>query len=203
MRELREAIDALTEETDPLRVRLVGEIWVLMEPYANLGLEEFLGTRSDLRVWVDREVSPRHWVDLHLLRLPRARRREGELMRAAWPYLREPVGGHGLETVGQTVLARPEGDGRCDPSLSLHLHAGDRRSKHPGPGAGELDVPLLTIIASEQTGEAGVETRVEAFLELLAQRRSRTSGLSRKGEDRRAKLLCGHRRGQCGAPSWC
>ena len=97
LRELREAIYSLKEEADPLRVRLVGEIWVLMEPYANLGLEEFLGSRPDLRIWVDWEVSPRHWVDLHLLRLPRARRREGELMEAAWPYLRESVGGHGLE----------------------------------------------------------------------------------------------------------
>ena len=58
LRELREAIYSLKEEADPLRVRLVGEIWVLMEPYANLGLEEFLGSRPDLRIWVDREVSP-------------------------------------------------------------------------------------------------------------------------------------------------
>ncbi|MGI6559338.1 MAG: acyl-CoA dehydratase activase-related protein [Limnochordia bacterium] len=177
LRELREAIYSLKEEADPLRVRLVGEIWVLMEPYANLGLEEFLGSRPDLRIWVDREVSPRHWVDLHLLRLPRARRREGELMEAAWPYLRESVGGHGLETVGQTILAPSEGmDGvihlypfTCMPEIVAQniLVQGTRA----------LDIPLLTIIASEQTGEAGVETRIEAFLELLAERRSRQLAL--------------------------
>ena len=155
LRELREAIYSLKEEADPLRVRLVGEIWVLMEPYANLGLEEFLGSRPDLRIWVDREVSPRHWVDLHLLRLPRARRREGELMEAAWPYLRESVGGHGLETVGQTILAPSEGmDGvihlypfTCMPEIVAQniLVQGTRA----------LDIPLLTIIASEQTGRQG------------------------------------------------
>jgi predicted nucleotide-binding protein (sugar kinase/HSP70/actin superfamily) len=44
-------------------------------------------------------------------------------------------------------------------------------------GTRALDIPLLTIIASEQTGEAGVETRIEAFLELLAERRSRQLAL--------------------------
>lgn len=177
LRDLRQAVRTLKEEeTDPLRVRLVGEIWVLMEPYANLGLEQFLGSRPDLRVWVDREVSPRHWVDLHLLHLPKARRRQRELERASLPYLRESVGGHGLETVGQTVLAGPEGmDGvihlypfTCMPEIvaqNILVH-----------GARELDIPLLTVISSEQTGEAGVETRVEAFLDLLEERRVKGSG---------------------------
>ena len=98
-------------------------------------------------------------------------------MEAAWPYLRESVGGHGLETVGQTILAPSEGmDGvihlypfTCMPEIVAQniLVQGTRA----------LDIPLLTIIASEQTGEAGVETRIEAFLELLAERRSRQLAL--------------------------
>ncbi|MGI6036980.1 MAG: acyl-CoA dehydratase activase-related protein, partial [Limnochordia bacterium] len=58
-REFRQQVQDLYDpHIDPLRVRLVGEIWVLMEPYANLDMEKLLGNRDDVRVWVHREVGP-------------------------------------------------------------------------------------------------------------------------------------------------
>jgi predicted nucleotide-binding protein (sugar kinase/HSP70/actin superfamily) len=38
----------------------------------------------------------------------------------------------------------------------------------------QLDIPILTLIISDQTGEAGMETRLEAFLDLLLERRFET-----------------------------
>ncbi len=35
----------------------------------------------------------------------------------------------------------------------------------------DLDIPVLTYIVSEQTGEAGMETRLESFVDLLDERR--------------------------------
>ncbi|MGI6038141.1 MAG: hypothetical protein ACOYD6_07965, partial [Limnochordia bacterium] len=171
-REFRQEVQDLYDpHIDPLRVRLVGEIWVLMEPYANLDMEKLLGNRDDVRVWVHREVGPGAWVEYNLLRHPRALRRQKYLTRLAAPYLREHVGGHGLETIGLTVAAPQEGmDGvihlfpfTCMPEIvaqNILVQVSN-----------QLDLPVLTYIASEQTGEAGLETRLEAFLDLLLERR--------------------------------
>jgi activator of 2-hydroxyglutaryl-CoA dehydratase len=49
----------------------------------------------------------------------------------------------------------------------------------------ELDIPVLTIFIDEQTGKAGVETRLEAFMDLLWQkkkRRQRLNGIKKSFE---------------------
>jgi predicted nucleotide-binding protein (sugar kinase/HSP70/actin superfamily) len=37
----------------------------------------------------------------------------------------------------------------------------------------DLDIPILTLIIDEHTAPGGVETRLEAFIDLLERRRSR------------------------------
>jgi len=103
--------------------------------------------------------------------------REAQAVRAAYPYLREEVGGHGQMSVGETVLAKEEAcDGvvhlfpfTCMPEIvaqNILVKASD-----------DLDVPTLTVIVSEQTGEAGLQTRVEAFLDILEERRRGKHGV--------------------------
>jgi predicted nucleotide-binding protein (sugar kinase/HSP70/actin superfamily) len=41
----------------------------------------------------------------------------------------------------------------------------------------EYGIPVLTLFIDEQTGAAGVQTRLEAFVDLMEQRRSRDLGL--------------------------
>ncbi|MHB1190945.1 MAG: acyl-CoA dehydratase activase-related protein, partial [Armatimonadota bacterium] len=170
-RDFREAAaEVETEETRPLVVRIVGEIWVVLEHSANLEIEEALGGDT-LRVEVQRELSATHWFREHVLRDPRLAGRRREVIRAAEPYLSEAVGGHGQESVGETVLAAREGvDGvvhifpfTCMPEI-VAQNILVRVSE-------DLDIPVLTFIVSEQTGEAGMETRIEAFLDMLEERR--------------------------------
>jgi predicted nucleotide-binding protein (sugar kinase/HSP70/actin superfamily) len=81
------------------------------------------------------------------------------------------IGGHAQETVGNTILYANKGyDGviqiyplTCMPEIVAEsiLPAVQR----------DFDIPVLTLIIDELTGEAGYMTRVEAFTDLLVQRK--------------------------------
>lgn len=171
-REFLEAAAAIeTEETDPLRIRILGEIWVVLESGATRDVECWLGMREHPRVWVDRELSTTNWFGTHVILSRPLMRREHAILDAARPWLRYKVGGHGQLTTGLTALAPHEGiDGvlhvfpfTCMPEIiaqNIMVRMSD-----------ELDIPILTYIVSEQTGEAGMQTRLESFLDLLEERR--------------------------------
>ncbi|NHM27911.1 CoA protein activase [Desulfofundulus sp. TPOSR] len=152
-----------------LRVGIVGEIFTLLESFANHDLERKLGY---LGVQADRSIYLSEWINDHLfLGLVRGLRSRREACRAAPPYLNHFVGGHGQETVGSTVIYARQGyDGviqllpfTCMPEIVAH-------SVLPGLSS-ELDIPTLTITVDEQSGEAGLVTRLEAFVDLLARKR--------------------------------
>ncbi|MGQ9497330.1 MAG: acyl-CoA dehydratase activase-related protein [Desulfotomaculales bacterium] len=172
MREFREQADSIeTEDTNPVRVRVLGEIWVVLEAYVNMQIERLLGSSADPRVWVDREISCTTWFHQHIFPTREAVQRRQEIKEAAAPYLGVEVGGHGQISVGLTALAKREGiDGvihlmpfTCMPEI-VAQNIIVRISQ-------ELDIPVLTFIITDQTGEAGFETRVEAFLDILKDRR--------------------------------
>lgn len=157
-------------EREMLRIGIVGEIYTLLEPFVNLDLERRLGRMG---VEVDRCLYLSEWVNDHLLsgRVKGLRSRK-DACRAAAPYLKHFVGGHGQETVGNTILyARAGYDGviqvfpfTCMPEIVAQsiLPAVSR----------ELGIPVLTLTVDEQTGEAGMVTRLEAFVDLLERRRA-------------------------------
>ncbi|MEW5899167.1 MAG: hypothetical protein AB1652_08360, partial [Bacillota bacterium] len=162
---------ALPEERiTPLRVRIVGEFYAVIENFANQNIEEFLASRPGLRVQVERDMTASGWFDLHVLRKKLSVRRFQETIRTAAPYLPLSVGGHGQESIGEVILAKEEGvDGiihlfpfTCMPEIvsqSILIPLCER-----------LDLPLLSLVVSEQTGTAGLQTRLEAFLEVLLER---------------------------------
>ncbi len=171
-REFKEAVSAIEiEDTDPIRVRIVGEIWVVLEHFVNQEIEKILASQESIRVEVDRELSATHWFRQNVLSDPALKSRERQIIHAATRFLTEEVGGHGQESIGATVLAHEEGcDGvvhifpfTCMPEIvaqNILVEVSD-----------VLDIPVLTYIISEQMGEAGIQTRIEAFLDVLEERR--------------------------------
>lgn len=153
-------------ERRPYRVALVGEIYMLLEPFASLNIQRQLG---ELGAAVDKTLYLSEWVREHIvlggLHLPHGRK----VAKAAKPYLNHFVGGHGLETIGHTVLAAHQGfDGvvqllpfTCMPEIVAE-------SILPVINH-ERGIPVLTLVLDEQSGEAGVQTRLEAFIDLVAQ----------------------------------
>lgn len=155
-------------ERDVLRIGLVGEIYMLLEPYANLQVEKVLG---DMGVEVERSIYISQWIKEHLVLASLYVPGRSKVQKAASPYLDHFVGGHGRETVGETVLFAKRGfDGvihilpfTCAPEIVA-------QSILPTVSR-ETGVPVISFSLDEQSGEAGFITRLEAFLDLLWQRR--------------------------------
>ncbi len=152
----------------PLKIGLVGEIYTLMEPASNLQVEKRLGR---LGVEVRKSVSLPQWVNDHLLggvlKVGSCR----EAIQCSSPYLNDWVGGHGRETVGYTVLLARQGfDGAiqvgpltCMPEIVAQSVLG-KVSQVEG-------MPVMTMYFDEQSAEAGVQTRLEAFVDMVRRRK--------------------------------
>lgn len=92
-----------------LRVGVVGEFYILLEPFVNFGIEEYLGNRE---VVVDRSVYVTDWVGPSKDN-PVSNHAYEEIERAAAPYLAHSVGGEGQASVGHTVIYGREEIGRA------------------------------------------------------------------------------------------
>lgn len=157
----------------PLRVRLIGEIYAVLEGFVNNQLARYLGTMDGIRIEIERSISATGWLHHNVLHHPASLWRHYRVSRAAAPYLPEPVGGHGQESIGLTALApREEVDGivhlwpfTCMPEI-IAQNILTRVAR-------EKDIPVLTVIVNEQSGEAGLHTRLESFAHILQERRLR------------------------------
>ncbi len=151
---------------DLIKIKLVGEFYVALEPFVNHNIEEKLGY---LGVEVERGVSVQPWVTsaLNLNFLKGGQKKEGPVEKAARPYLPHSVGGEGQPTVGNVVLASERGlDGAIQviPFTCMPEIVAETVVKKVSE---DLDFPVLTLIYDEQTGEEGLVTRLEAFVDLL------------------------------------
>jgi predicted nucleotide-binding protein (sugar kinase/HSP70/actin superfamily) len=170
---LREGLQILAavpinREKEVLRIGIVGEVYMLVEPYANLQVEKVLG---EMGVEVDRSIYISHWIKEHLVLSSLGIKGSKETKKAAAPYLNHFVGGHGWESIGDTVrYARKGYDGvvhilpfTCTPEIVA-------QSILPTVSRQE-GIPVMTFSMDEQSGSAGFVTRLEAFIDLLSQRR--------------------------------
>lgn len=152
------------EDIDPVKIGIVGEIYVLMEPFSNLEIEEMLG---DLGVYVERSMFlSSYTVDNAILDIfHMAGEKDAKL--AAKPYFNEMCGGHGRESVGNSVLFAKRGfDGIIHLSPFTCIPEIVAKSILPTV-CKEHGLGFMTISLDEQTGKEGLRTRVEAFVDLL------------------------------------
>lgn len=172
VRAFQEELQSIPEEGfAPLRVKIVGEIYTVLESFVNQEIERFLASRPGLRVEVVRDLTATQWFDLNVLHKKSALEHYHRVITAAAPYLNIPVGGHGQESVGELVLAKQEGFDGVIHLLPFTCMPETVAQNIMVPLSEKLDLPFLSLIINEQTGTAGWETRLEAFLEVLAERR--------------------------------
>jgi predicted nucleotide-binding protein (sugar kinase/HSP70/actin superfamily) len=148
---------------NPLKIGIIGEIYVVLEPFANHDIEKILG---EMGVYVHRSIFLTNWTrDNALIN------REGDIRSAAIPYINQLVGGHGQNSAGETVLyARHGFDGVVQLAPFTCIPEIVAKSIMPAISA-DMGIPVLTLFLDEMTGRAGIETRLEAFADLLQQRR--------------------------------
>ncbi len=170
-KESREAFASLPvrEDNDLLRVKIVGELYVLLEPSLNFDLVRRLGSEHKVEAqpvlstyrWL---LSPL-WLDpiLHISS-SRARR----ISRAYLPYI---LGGEEHMTIGGTLDASREGyDGVIHAYPLTCMPENICRTILPHISSKE-DMPLLNLCFDEHTSTVGTATRLEAFVDMLRSRR--------------------------------
>jgi predicted nucleotide-binding protein (sugar kinase/HSP70/actin superfamily) len=153
---------------DPVKVGIVGEVYVVLDPFANMDIEMELGK---LGVEVERTMSLSRWVKYSLFLNYLGIDEWKEVHEAAMPYLKRDVGGDGWESVGEKVVYAREGyDGLVH--LAPFTCMPEIVAQNIMPSTKE-DIPVLTVLYDEQMARPGMITRLEAFVDLLRFRRKR------------------------------
>lgn len=150
------------------KIAIVGEIYTILEPFANLYIEKQLG---ELGVHVNRNIYVTDWVKENLF--PSFLKPQGhkKMLEFAKPYINCFIGGHGQESVAQVVNFSKQGyDGvihllpfTCMPEI-VAKSVLPSVSKH-------YSIPVMTLVLDELSGEAGIRTRLEAFVDMIIQKK--------------------------------
>jgi predicted nucleotide-binding protein (sugar kinase/HSP70/actin superfamily) len=154
-------------DRDPLRILIVGEIYVVLDPFSNLDIEQEL---AKMGVITRRSLYTSRWIKWSLFLNPLGIDQWGKVHRAARPYLTRDIGGDGWETVGEKISGAHHFDGMvhlspftCMPetmaqNFMLNIKEG---------------LPVLSVSLDEQTSKAGLVTRLEAFVDMIKRKKLR------------------------------
>lgn len=156
----------LLKPKHPIRVVVVGEVYILMEPFSNFNIEKTLGKKG---VEIHRVVTA---TDLILQAMGIFKHKE-KMLKEAKPYLTHHIGGHGTESVGLAhklikkgfdgvIHVKPFG---CIPEINA-MPALYNLSR-------DYKVPILYFSFDSLTSENGVNTRLDAFADMLIMRREK------------------------------
>lgn len=155
----------------PLKVGLVGEATVLRNKFLNHNIEETLGSMGvQVRNFFLLGEEIRNIFHIGLW----SKHSRRTMKRLARRYLKSLVGGHALDSVANTIRCAREGyDGvihvcptGCMPEISIRpiMHKVSQ----------DMDIPVLECSFDEHTSHVGVVTRLEAFTDILYERRKRS-----------------------------
>ncbi|HVJ48391.1 CoA protein activase [Desulfitobacterium sp.] len=163
----------------PLKIGLVGEIYTLLEPFTSCDVEKELG---NLGTYVDRSIYLSGWVGQHLFQgLAQGYRPLKPYYHLAKPYLKHFVGGHGIETVGSAVHYARQGYDGIIQLLPLGCMPEIVASSILPRIQEDYNLPIMTLTFDEHTGQGGIQTRLEAFVDLLERSRDKKEETNRGG----------------------
>lgn len=154
----------IVEDYIPLKVGIVGDIYTVIEPFVNLEVERKLGKMG---VYVEKSLTPSLWLDHHIKRYPFGSKNELYKHKLAMPYMKNPVGGNGRETIGSTIQYKEQGFDGVIQILPLNCMPEIVAKSVLNKVGNDLDLPIMSLVVDEMTGEAGFQTRLEAFIDLI------------------------------------
>lgn len=170
-KELRQALTSLPVRDDNglLRVRIVGELYVLLEPSLNFELVKRLG--SDYGVEAQPVLSTYRWLLSPIWLDPFLHISSSRARRISRPYLPYILGGEEHMTLAGTLDAAGEGfDGVIHSYPLTCMPENICRTILPHISSTE-DIPILNLCFDEHTSTVGTATRLEAFVDMLRSRR--------------------------------
>ncbi len=158
------------KKANPLKVAVNGEIYVVLEPALNLDIYKRL---NELGVITKTPVTLRRFIDFGQRLNPFKKMDFQKANAYGVKFVPFRVGGETQENLGDAFLYKKKGwDGlihlypfTCMPEIIS-------RSIFPQVSR-ESDMPVLSLVVDEHTGEAGFQTRLEAFVDLLESKREK------------------------------
>ena len=173
----------------PLHLMLTGEIYSMIEPFANHHIEEML---MDMEISFEKKVTLGWWMNRTILdpfQLKQTFARNNN-------YLDYEIGGYAKETVEEGCICCRKGyDGviqlfpvGCMPEIVAKAVFSKMMK--------EKKISVLTVIYDEMGGEAGYITRIEAFVDMLSRKKRMESKQMEEDSSRRHRgiinVLSGH-----------
>lgn len=163
----------IVKDKDFPKIGIVGEIYTVLEPFVNLEIEAEL---NSLGTEVHRSVYLTDWVRINLFPSFLKPKDHKEMLKLAEPYIGRFIGGHGQETIAQIAnFAKNDFDGvihllpfTCMPEI-VAKSAIPRVAK-------DYSIPVMTLVLDEHSGKAGVRTRLEAFVDMIVQKKDMNKG---------------------------
>ncbi|NHJ87566.1 MAG: hypothetical protein FK734_19045 [Asgard group archaeon] len=170
IRKLRYVIPKMFSEVEidtkahPLKVAVVGELYAVVEPAINLDVMKRL---NELGVISETPITFTRWIDIGARMNIFKKKHFREAVKRAKPYVGYRLGGKTQESLGSIVMYKEENwDGvvhlypfTCMPEIVTRSILPQVSKEH--------DIPVLSLVLDEHTGETGYQTRLEAFTELL------------------------------------
>ena len=149
---------------EKIKVGIVGEIYVAMESSCNMDIEQRL---NDMGVESENAQYISYWLKHNIVPFNTKRDKVSKLMKKAEKYSAINCGGHDKENIGAIIDFAERGFDAvihlmpfsCLPELVT-------RSIIPALSE-DLRMPILSVSMDEQTGTANMQTRLEAFIELV------------------------------------
>ncbi len=151
-----------------IRVGMVGEFFLLIDQFSTMNMERFLGERGvelypslSFSHFFKGSVKQLKWI--HSI-FPTETK---QIRKLAEPYLDCAIGGHGRESLGQAALNAKQGfDG------VIHLYPFSCMPEIVAAGmfpklSSDYKIPILSLCMDEHTGAAGLQTRLEAFTDMI------------------------------------
>jgi predicted nucleotide-binding protein (sugar kinase/HSP70/actin superfamily) len=160
-------------EVQPAKVVLLGEFYVLMEPYVNHRLENMLVKQG---IEVKKFTFTGQWAYAKtLMQTLGLYNEEKDCLSQAKPYFHYHVGGEGLKSVGHAVsCAQKDYDGLihvypfgCTPEVVAQYALKNI--------AQDYELPLLSLSMDEHASDVGLVTRVEAFADCIQRKKTKTN----------------------------
>jgi predicted nucleotide-binding protein (sugar kinase/HSP70/actin superfamily) len=149
----------INKKKDIPKVALIGEIYTVSDSAINFGIEEKLGRE---KIEVHREMDLTYHLKKGIFPW-----KEWEIQRGIRPYLKSTVGGHGRDAIFEMLnYIKNNFDGiihllpfGCMPETTVRpilekIHQ-------------ESGIPFLSLSLDEQVAEAGIDTRIEAFVDVV------------------------------------
>ena len=157
----------------PLKIGIIGEIYTVIEPFVNMEVEKKLG---NMGIFVEKSLTPSIWLEHHVTKYPFGSKEEIKKHKLAMSYMKNAVGGHGRETVGSAIDYKQKGFDGAIQILPLNCMPEIVAKSVLSTVENDLNFPIMTLVVDEMTGEAGFQTRLEAFVDLINRRKESRVG---------------------------